>query len=336
MTGPFVQAKLLLALDERVTVLSIDGDIEQMLGFSSEDFRSSKVSLKDRIHAGDADIATRLFCPQMDDDSGVSNIRLRHADGRIRCMRAEYTREPTSSGGVQVLGLLLQDAKSLHAHSDEPVRLTTIEPMMNVVGEALYFKNRNHVFTAANRQVLQYFSNADGDDNGLLGKTDYDLLPEEYADAHYELEKEVFYGAPGVNAILAMPAKDGKKRSASNQKYAIKDQNGEVIGLLGVAHDVSEQVEIVDRLRVSEESLNEAQGIAGLGSYSLDIGTGLWTSSNVQDQLFGIGKDYVRSVEGWAALVHPDDRAMIVAYFVNEVVGQGKFFDKEYRIVRPS
>src|SRR5271157_1814862 len=34
------------------------------------------------------------------------------------------------------------------------------------------------------------------------------------------------------------------------------------------------------------------------------------------------------------ALIHADDRAMMTAYFAEEVVGKGLNFDKEYRIVR--
>ena len=54
------------------------------------------------------------------------------------------------------------------------------------------------------------------------------------------------------------------------------------------------------------------------------------------DRIFGIGKEYDRSVEGWTLLVHPEDRDSMVSYFMDEVAGCGKPFDREYRIVRPS
>lgn len=84
----------------------------------------------------------------------------------------------------------------------------------------------------------------------------------------------------------------------------------------------------------NEEMLNESQIIAGLGTYTLDIPTMLWVSSEVLDKLFGINKFYVRSVEGWVGLIHPDDRKMMQDYFSNEILGKAKPFDKEYRIIR--
>ncbi|MEJ2688637.1 MAG: ATP-binding protein, partial [Deltaproteobacteria bacterium] len=80
--------------------------------------------------------------------------------------------------------------------------------------------------------------------------------------------------------------------------------------------------------------LRESQRIAGLGSYMLDISTGLWRSTDLLDKIFGINQEYERSVEGWAALIHPDDRTMMADYFNNGVLGKGKPFDKEYRIIR--
>jgi PAS domain S-box-containing protein len=106
-----------------------------------------------------------------------------------------------------------------------------------------------------------------------------------------------------------------------------------------VSHDVlsaevAERKQAEEMLRKSEESLNESQMIAGLGSYVLDIPTGLWKSSDALDKLLGIDKTYEHSVDGWEALIHPDDRTMMSEYFANEVLAQSKPFDKEYRIIR--
>ncbi|MDI1246146.1 MAG: EAL domain-containing protein [Rhodoferax sp.] len=84
----------------------------------------------------------------------------------------------------------------------------------------------------------------------------------------------------------------------------------------------------------SQISLREAQFIAGLGSYHLDIRTGNWQSSPALDSLFGIDKDYERSVMGWEDLIHRNDRSMMSDYFNTEVIGKGQRFEKEYRILR--
>ena len=109
---------------------------------------------------------------------------------------------------------------------------------------------------------------------------------------------------------------------------------GETVGYVGTITDITRSKMIAEELRERDELLKESQIVAGLGSYVLDIPTGSWESSFMLDKLFGINESYEHSVEGWAALVHPDDRAMMVSYFKNEVLARGKPFDKEYRIIR--
>jgi signal transduction histidine kinase len=89
------------------------------------------------------------------------------------------------------------------------------------------------------------------------------------------------------------------------------------------------------RLRESEEFLKEAQLIAGLGSYVLDISSGYWIGTDTIDRMFGIDESYEKTYEAWAKLVHPDDHAMITGYFESLIFAQDKVFDKEYRIIRP-
>jgi diguanylate cyclase (GGDEF)-like protein/PAS domain S-box-containing protein len=110
--------------------------------------------------------------------------------------------------------------------------------------------------------------------------------------------------------------------------------DGKTIGISVFGKNITERKRAEAQLRESADVLKESQIIGGLGSYVLDIPTGRWTGSEVLDQIFGIDKEYDRSLAGWTALIHPDDRAMTTAYFADEVIGERKAFNKEYRIVR--
>ncbi len=100
--------------------------------------------------------------------------------------------------------------------------------------------------------------------------------------------------------------------------------------------DITERKRAEKELKESEERLVEAQKVAHLGYYALDVVTGMWTSSKILDDVFGIGDDCRRDVEGWSLLVHPEDRQSMLDYFRNDVLEKKNPFDREYRIVRES
>ena len=117
------------------------------------------------------------------------------------------------------------------------------------------------------------------------------------------------------------------------------------VHLTGVVHEYNEQClitmvdisaikKVQEQLQESETFLNEAQQIANLGAYSMDLATGQWKSSENLDRIFGIDAQFDRSVEGWASLIHPEWQQIMVDYFVNDVIGNKTDFDKEYKIVR--
>ncbi len=112
-----------------------------------------------------------------------------------------------------------------------------------------------------------------------------------------------------------------------------RNADGKLTIMRGIVQDVTERKQVEQALIESEELLRESQAISGLGTYVLDISTGIWKSSIVLDKLFGIDDAYPHTVKGWVALIHPENRTMMYDYFKNEVLGQGKAFDKEYRII---
>ena len=438
-------------------LVSVRGGTEALLGYSQSEFITGAVSLKEMIHAGDAGIAERIFSSHLDARSGCINMRLRHADGRIRCVKGYYTKKPARAGENVLLELTLEDARHVREPGD-PFLLSSFKPLIEHTDDYIYIKNRNHVILSASHAVA-FLSETATDRAELVGKTDYDLHPEAVADLSYELEDRATAENRRVNQVQQFASKDGSIHWLDDRKYPITGPDGEVAGIFGIAPDITTQIEarlklresedllqlfierapvalamfdremrylavsrnwlemhsVVDvevlgrshyeilpevpqewreehrrclagerlakeerqlvradgtvqwvqreilpwrtgegaiggiiifaddvterrraetALRESEESLREAQSIAGLGSYQLDIGAGTWTSSNVLDPIFGIDKEHERTVEKWATLIHPDDRSSMLSYFKDEVLGQCKPFDREYRVIR--
>ncbi len=98
--------------------------------------------------------------------------------------------------------------------------------------------------------------------------------------------------------------------------------------------DLVDKKRIEIKLLESERRLSESQSVARLGTYEWDLSTGLWTSSKILDDIFGIDENYIRSFDGWVNIIHPDWRIRMKEYVINEVLGKHKRFDIEYQITR--
>ena len=140
----------------------------------------------------------------------------------------------------------------------------------------------------------------------------------------------------GLANHTVLISKDGKEYQISDSAAPIKNKEGEISGVVLVFSDVTEKYKVEIELEKSEQYLKETQLIAQLGTYTTDILDGKWTSSEILDSIFGIGKDDDRTVNGWISIIHPDWRDKMNDYFANEVVAKKSRFDKEYKIIRKS
>jgi PAS domain S-box-containing protein len=290
-------------LTEPIRVLSVSDSIQCLLGFQPEEFFSGHVALQSLIHPHDLDLADHLFSDALP-SSDTFTLRLRQASGRIRIVRAHYTKK-LDAVGYTVLELLLQDVKGLYQpHADFPM-MVNFRAMMENTDDYIYFKDHNHVFTGASQTLVSLCSPAEHWTD-LLGQTDYDVFPEEYADIYYMLEKRVFAGFPVAQDIQETLDKEGNHGWVDNRKYPIRDDTGAIIGLFGIARDITENKQAELKLKASEI---RARAVLAATPVPLAIND---RQGNILDlnpafvAAFGYTIDDIPDLESWWPKAYPD------------------------------
>ncbi|MBI5058992.1 PAS domain S-box protein [candidate division KSB1 bacterium] len=151
-----------------------------------------------------------------------------------------------------------------------------------------------------------------------------------------EVARHCESGVPCFEQEYRLRRADGEYRWVYDFTVIDRDPAGQITHFHGYVLDITESKRAEETLRQSEKLLRESQSIAQIGSYNLDIETGVWTASPTMNDIFGIEPDHPHTVTGWVELIHPDCQAEMARYFEQEVIGRRQPFDREYKIVRAS
>ena len=116
--------------------------------------------------------------------------------------------------------------------------------------------------------------------------------------------------------------------------FPVTNSSGEIIEIVLSFIDITNRKNAENALFESEQYLIDTQHIARLGTYTMDIPSKTWTSSDLLNEIFGIDTSFQRTTDGWISIVHPEWQERILNYFLVDVIQLKRPFDKKYKIIR--
>jgi two-component system, chemotaxis family, CheB/CheR fusion protein len=149
-----------------------------------------------------------------------------------------------------------------------------------------------------------------------------------------ELEQAAREGSAGNDRW--MMRKDGRRFFADGVTSPIRDGEGQITGFTKVMRDHTRLKQAEEALSQSEQRLRLATEATGFGSYDLDCATGRAHCSDQLRRIMGASDAHpVQAREALAALLHPDDRARVLAE-LDRITGPEapESHTIEFRIVR--
>lgn len=115
------------------------------------------------------------------------------------------------------------------------------------------------------------------------------------------------------SVILRNYRKDGSSFWNSLHISPLRDHHGQVTHYVGLQQDVSESVDTMEQLVLSETQLREAQAIAHVGSWSVDMATGEAQWSDETFRLLGFAPGMVTpGLDSYLSVVEPADRRGVI------------------------
>jgi len=218
-----------------------------------------------------------------------------------------------ADGRVDETGILLHTFARMLTSLREMTRGLSTEKqllhnLMNSVPDAIFFKDREHRFLRINRVHARLLGVPRPED--AEGRPTSDFFPRDEARQRNAEDEEILRtGMPLPDKVRRITRAGGKVRWSSTTKAPIKDETGQVTGLVGIARDVTERQRLQEELREREAGLQRAQQMAKL-SHVITRPDGSFESwSETLPQLIGVDvAGMPKSAREWLNIVHPDDR----------------------------
>jgi len=166
---------------------------------------------------------------------------------------ASVTGRPLRDGhGVLRGGFIVLRDITRQKRSEQDLRRTSLflAALMHALPDAIYFKDRDHRYLAVNASLARQFGLADPAE--ARGKTAADFFAPTYAAEVAADEDRVMAGEPIVEKEAYQIWADGHARWVATTRIPLRDDQGHVVGTIGLTRDVTDKKKTTEALRESE------------------------------------------------------------------------------------
>lgn len=220
----------------------------------------------------------------------------------------------------------LQEARNIL--ESERARLRNL---LQTLPALIWMKDPEGVYLFCNARFERLFGNSEA---SIIGKTDYDFVAKDIADLYRENDrKAIVTGQSSVNEEWITYADDGHRELVETIKTPLYGADGLLVGVLGVAWDITEKRRIEEELRQERTRfINLVDSVDGI-VWESDAATFTFTYISKQAQrLLGYSADDWYREGFWQQHLHPDDRERVQAVAA-ACTARGEDHVLEYRLL---
>lgn len=128
---------------------------------------------------------------------------------------------------------------------------TRLYTLLQTIPDLIWLKDPDGVYLMCNSRFEQFFGAKEAE---IVGKTDYDFVAKELADFFREHDQKALAAAGGsVNEEWVTFAVDGHRELLETIKTPMRDEDGKLVGVLGIARNITDIKEAQENLRDSEQ-----------------------------------------------------------------------------------
>lgn len=187
----------------------------------------------------------------------------------------------SDSGGVSGSG----SARSGLAERALRQQNAYLKALIDAMPDMIFVKDRNFRVTLANRAFLEVSGLSE---EAVLGKTAHELYPRDIADAFHAMDVEVFATGEGNRQEEWFVSADGRRLRLDTTKVPYCNSDGEVVGIMAIARDVTERTAREEERQILVQQLKSAMRELAAERQKLREANAQLTQISQRDGLTGV------------------------------------------------
>jgi len=206
-----------------------------------------------------------------------------------------------------------------------------LSTLVNSIPDLIWLKDKDGTYLSCNPSFEKLFGAKEAD---IIGKTDYDFVDKELADFFRKYDKKVMSElVPSINEEMLTFADSSYQGLFETIKTPMLDEEGKVMGVLGVARDITKRKILETSLKEKEERLALATRHNGVGVWDLNLLTSELIWDDTMFMIFNIKReDFSGAYEAGEKTIHPDDLLHTREELEDAISGKNTF-DTDFRIL---
>ncbi len=144
-----------------------------------------------------------------------------------------------------------------------------LQATLDAIPDLVWLKDADGVYLSCNTMFERLYGAGKAD---IVGKTDYDFVDRELADFFVENDRKAMTaGKPSINEEWLRFADDGSRRLFETIKTPMIDEAGKIIGVLGIARDITTRMEAERALQESRQQAQQYLEVVGVMLIAVDV-----------------------------------------------------------------
>jgi PAS domain S-box-containing protein len=246
------------------------------------------MGIRDLVHPDEASMVVEIYRRRLEGQAAPRQYETRFVrkDGTavtVELAGAKTVWQGVTADLVTVRDITARKRAERALHESESKYRTLVENLPQMV----FMKNTDSVYVSSNAAFAREVGL---EPSAIQGKTDYDFYSREQAEQYRAVDRAILESGEAVDLEEAYPRR-GEEVLVRIVKTPVRDDDGNIVGILGIFWDITERKRVEDEIRDSRERLNLLFEYAPDAYYLSDLRGTFLAGNRAAEQLLGYKRE---------------------------------------------